>query len=437
METHLLDFLLEGTLPTDSWGAPDSCTLDSEMLSDPTVEDFLSELLGGCDDSNLSTSPPLSDSGISDIAYSSPVTCDVSPGVWDPSPPGSPNVIQSEHNYSLQHDYSLQQDDSGDLLQSVRSDICEGDIFIDLDFCADSEPRELISVSMEEEEEEESEECDSQFQGQPDLRLTEEESRLLGKEGIVLPQHLPLTKTEERALKRVRRKIRNKRSAQESRKKKKEYVDGLENRVTACTTQNHLLQNQVQQLQKQNRTLLQQLRSLQTLLRQTGVKTTTSSTCVMVLLLSFSLILFPSLYPFGKGAPQDGRHTVLSRQLRELPGLSQVPHVGVGQNGGVDVPLGKQEENLLDLHLDPVLQGAQNDTPEVQDVGTAESKPTGNTNSSFDLPGDSEPGINIQSGSSSNPAPDVPDARYVMQEKHDWLERTRSVVITPLHSDEM
>ncbi|XP_075536668.1 uncharacterized protein LOC142571876 isoform X2 [Dermacentor variabilis] len=127
------------------------------------------------------------------------------------------------------------------------------------------------------------------------LHLTEEEKRLMHKEGIVLPTTMPLTKAEERELKKIRRKIRNKQSAQDSRKRKKEYVDGLESRVKLCTAQNAQLQKKVELLEKQNGSLLLQLKRLQALVANSSGRSAQTSTCVMVLLLSFALLLFPNL----------------------------------------------------------------------------------------------------------------------------------------------
>ncbi|KAM5238814.1 cyclic AMP-responsive element-binding protein 3-like protein 3 [Ctenodactylus gundi] len=132
-----------------------------------------------------------------------------------------------------------------------------------------------------------------------ELVLTEDEKKLLAKEGVTLPTQLPLTKYEERVLKKIRRKIRNKQSAQESRKKKKEYIDGLETRMSACTAQNQELQRKVSHLEKQNLSLLEQLRKLQALLVQSTGKSAQTGTCVGVLLLSFALIILPSISPFA------------------------------------------------------------------------------------------------------------------------------------------
>ncbi|XP_053611516.1 uncharacterized protein LOC128675837 isoform X1 [Plodia interpunctella] len=135
--------------------------------------------------------------------------------------------------------------------------------------------------------------------GYPRLVLTAEERRLLAKEGITLPTSYPLTKHEERELKRIRRKIRNKISAQDSRKRKKEYVDGLEDRVKQCTAENQTLIRRIKILQSQNQTLTAQLKRLQNVL--TGVTTGSSgksaqpATCLLVLLLSVALVALPSM----------------------------------------------------------------------------------------------------------------------------------------------
>ncbi|XP_011855686.1 PREDICTED: cyclic AMP-responsive element-binding protein 3-like protein 4 [Mandrillus leucophaeus] len=151
------------------------------------------------------------------------------------------------------------------------------------------------------------------------LFLTDEEKRLLGQEGVSLPSHLPLTKAEERVLKKVRRKIRNKQSAQDSRRRKKEYIDGLESRVAACSAQNQELQKKVQELERHNISLVAQLRQLQTLIAQTSNKAAQTSTCVLILLFSLALIILPSFSPF-QGRPEAGPedyqpHGVTSRNI--------------------------------------------------------------------------------------------------------------------------
>ncbi|XP_074931587.1 cyclic AMP-responsive element-binding protein 3-like protein 4 isoform X4 [Phalacrocorax aristotelis] len=148
------------------------------------------------------------------------------------------------------------------------------------------------------------------------LSLTEEEKRLLAQEGVTLPGTLPLTQAEEWILKKVRRKIRNKQSAQDSRRRKKEYLDGLESRAAACLAQNQELRKKIQELEKRNGSLLRQL---QTLIKQTSNKTAQTGTCILILLLSLGLILSPTYSPFrwGPGGSQNGdRPTgVISRNI--------------------------------------------------------------------------------------------------------------------------
>ncbi|XP_038126442.1 cyclic AMP-responsive element-binding protein 3-like protein 3-A isoform X1 [Cyprinodon tularosa] len=142
-----------------------------------------------------------------------------------------------------------------------------------------------------------------------ELVLNEDEKKLLVKEGINLPCKLPLSKFEERILKKIQRKIRNKRSAQESRKKKREYVDSLEGRMAACSSQNIELQRKIQKLEETNNALLEQLSQLQALLPNSSCKTTNRGTCILVLLLSFSLLLSPNILPDPYSQCSHAEHT--------------------------------------------------------------------------------------------------------------------------------
>jgi len=131
-------------------------------------------------------------------------------------------------------------------------------------------------------------------------KITEEERAMLAEEGVLIPEDaITLTKAEDRALKLVRRKIKNKLSAQDSRRKKKDYVDGLEQRVQACTAVNIDMQDKVANLTSENKSLRQQLQQLkQIVARLTGsTSATTTGTVLMVLALSFSMFVNPAQAP--------------------------------------------------------------------------------------------------------------------------------------------
>merc|ERR1711936_1384865 len=73
---------------------------------------------------------------------------------------------------------------------------------------------------------------------------------------------LPLSKAEERSLKKIRRKIKNKISAQESRRKKKEYLDLLERKYEAIQDERNIWMRKCEELECQNKELQKQLSEL-------------------------------------------------------------------------------------------------------------------------------------------------------------------------------
>ncbi|XP_050185828.1 cyclic AMP-responsive element-binding protein 3 [Myiozetetes cayanensis] len=415
-DVDLLDFLLKDDapcpeIPEEQNGLMEDWVLPTPELLDKEVDDFISSLLSPLEDEPgmLDYLPASSDSSISEDQHLSPC-----PG----SSFASRDIVLVDHNYSLHWP----------VLESVRSDMAEGDVTIELGTWVGLEgPSKALEQSSSFPI---AVDVDSESQlvpgtivqsDFPELVLTEEEKQLLEKEGVTLPTCLPLTKAEERILRKVRRKIRNKQSAQDSRRRRKIYVDGLENKVAACTAQNHELEKKVQQLQEQNMSLLRQLRKLQAMVRRSAPKTTRRKTCTMIVFLSFCLVLSPSIRSPGSVEPQL-EPKVLSRQIREFP-----------NQGAPDV---QQDAELEGFSLEP-----------------GDSSLLGNLNQSWEegqSPLDPDP-IPFNSNSSSDPpAPtgselgtprsDSLPAAVLMPWKakgQEWVEHPDRVLIQQHHANEM
>ena len=64
----------------------------------------------------------------------------------------------------------------------------------------------------------------------------------------------------EKNLKKARRKIKNKISAQESRKRKRDYVNNLEERISDFTSENQQLKRDLEKERSEKKTLMSQVK---------------------------------------------------------------------------------------------------------------------------------------------------------------------------------
>lgn len=155
----------------------------------------------------------------------------------------------------------------------------------------------------------------------PRLEMSDEELKMAAKEGMAFPKFYPLTREEERNLKKIRRKIRNKLSAQDSRKRKREYLDNMEDRVKITVDENQELKDKIEALESQNKTLGAQLRRLHQMVVSGGSRNGQTSTALMVLLLSTALFLIPGLSDQGETKPEIDIQAAI--KMPPLPGQSR------------------------------------------------------------------------------------------------------------------
>jgi len=134
---------------------------------------------------------------------------------------------------------------------------------------------------------------DSQHQAAP-LVTSGGEFDLTTEERDVLAQNN--WDATEKNLKKARRKIKNKISAQESRRRKRDYVSNLEERLSNYSQENSQLKKELEKEQADKKSLLCQLRELQQVVNQRfqgkNVKTATTQTSAAVMVVLLCMTIF-------------------------------------------------------------------------------------------------------------------------------------------------
>lgn len=153
----------------------------------------------------------------------------------------------------------------------------------------------------------------------------------------------PLTVEEEKLLKRQRRLIKNRESAQLSRQRKKIYIEDLERQVSALTAENIHLSKKLSALSVNNHSLVEEVIQLQKVVKKNQSEThdvvpkkkqasseqnlRKAGLCLMMVLFSFGLFMNPAQAP---GAPIHGNPVgaSLSNGILGEPALLKQTNMG-------------------------------------------------------------------------------------------------------------
>lgn len=144
-----------------------------------------------------------------------------------------------------------------------------------------------------------------------DGKISEEEIQALKQEGLDVTEFLKtksFTKAQERQLKRIRRKIRNKKSAHESRRRKKEFMENLQVQFEEVKQENANLKQRINALESQNTQLKTSVNKLKAFIAAASQRTAQATTCVMLLVLSLAFFLAPSYGPLSIFNPKNNQN---------------------------------------------------------------------------------------------------------------------------------